>query len=255
LAVAAEAEAGIVDLNRGDDGRPRPVGFPLGDFCAGMAAYAGIMTALLHRDRDGHGSHVDISMVRALLSYNSAAAAAMVIAPGHEAPTTAPYGFFPSKDGHVAIAVNYDDLWQRFLEAIERTDLADDERFRRHRERDVRVEEVNAIVEAWTRPRLSDEIVDTLARAGVPCGRVSSAGEVMAAADPARALVTEIDDGIGGTLRVPANPFGIETPGRALPRLGQHTFAVLEEVAGLDPDEVRRLADAGAVGTTVRRDR
>jgi crotonobetainyl-CoA:carnitine CoA-transferase CaiB-like acyl-CoA transferase len=250
LAIAAEGESGVADLCRNPDGSPKSFGFPLGDFCAGMSAYAAVTTALLKRALGRGNSAVDISMVRALFAFNGVAGAGMAIDPEYGAPTTAPYGYFPSADGHVAIGVNLDPLWQRFVAVIDRMDLADDPRYRDHGQRDVRVAEVGEIVSAWTSRRPGAEIVRLLAKAGVPCGRVNSALDVITEADPATGLVTEVEDGLGGTVRVAANPFGVLTPGKAIPRLGQHTAEVIGEWAALDSSAVADLFERGVVGAS-----
>jgi formyl-CoA transferase len=250
LAIAAEGEAGVAALNRDHTGFPQSPGFPLGDFCAGMNAYAAATTALLKRALGRGGSRVDISMVRALFAFNGVHAAGASIDSTFTTGSTAPYGFFRSADGYVAIGVNLDPLWQRFVRVIEREDLADDPRFKDHSERDVRVAEVGEIVTEWTSRRPGAEIVSLLAAAGVPCGRVNTPLDVVTEADPDKGLVVEVEDGLGGTVRVAANPFGVPTPGRSIPRLGQHTAEVIREWAGLDDAEIDGLVARGVVGAS-----
>ena len=66
-----------------------------------------------------------------------------------------PYETFEAADGWINLGVANDDLWQRFCEAAERPELADDPRFAkasdRVRNREVLVPLVRAIVKQRTR--------------------------------------------------------------------------------------------------------
>ena len=48
---------------------------------------------------------------------------------GNEHQSLVPYQVFPTADGHVIVAVGNDTQWQRYCEAIERADLAANERW------------------------------------------------------------------------------------------------------------------------------
>ncbi len=138
LALIAEGEAGTFHQPLDHRESPLPISSALGDMATGLACYAAICTALLERERTGVGGHVDISMIRTLLSLDSAAVAThslMKRTLGAVSPddillrtNTNPYGFFRCIDGHVAIAVNNDQTWAQLLEAIGRSDVVTDPR-------------------------------------------------------------------------------------------------------------------------------
>jgi len=75
LALIAEGEAGMFHQPLDHRESPLPISSALGDMATGLACYAAICTALLERERTGVGGHVDISMIRTLLSWDSAAVA------------------------------------------------------------------------------------------------------------------------------------------------------------------------------------
>jgi crotonobetainyl-CoA:carnitine CoA-transferase CaiB-like acyl-CoA transferase len=250
VALIAEAESGLAGLCVDQAGDPVRYGMPMGDTVAAMTAFAGVLMALLRLQLTGQGSHVDVSMVSALHALNGCYVAASSIGGDAAARgvTTAPYGFFRSGDGHVAIGVNVDPLWAKFAAAIGRPELADDPRYRSYLQRDQRVAEIGELVTAWTAARTGREIVDQLDRYGVPCGVVSS-GESLRT-DPTYAdldLFVQVTDGYGGTVDVPANPFGLTPADVRLPFLGQHSRSVLRDVLGLPEDQIAELIDAGAV--------
>ena len=250
LAIVAEAESGLASRTLDSDNRPVPFGAPLGDMASGLAAYAGIATALIARGITGVGRHVDISMLRTLFAFNATAVSGYELAGEAERNiTTAPYGYFESADGFVAIAVNVDPLWIKFCNAIGRPELGTDSRYSHYTQRDPRVVEVTEIVHSWTRSRKSTEVVDVLAAAGVPCGRINTVGGIVA--EPMyrdAGLFTTVLDGLGGTVDIPRSPLGYERPRTRIPQLGEHTAEVLRDELGCTDDEIEQFMKAGAFG-------
>jgi crotonobetainyl-CoA:carnitine CoA-transferase CaiB-like acyl-CoA transferase len=124
-----------------------------------------------------------------------------------------------------------DRLWDRLVRAMGQPQLADDPRFASYRERDGRAEEVAEVVSAWTRELTSDEIVEVLTSAEVPCGRVNTAADILSGDLAHRLdLLIDVDDGCGGTIAVPRNPLGFGGGGTRVPRCGEDTAAILGEV-------------------------
>jgi len=66
-----------------------------------------------------------------------------------------------------------------------------------------------------------------------------------------RGALWKVDDGIGGTFTLPANTAWFERPAHVprIPRLGEHSHAVMKDQLGLTPGEIARLEDAGAFGS------
>jgi len=60
--IAIEALAGVVSLNLGSDGEPTNPHMPVADMAGSMTAFAGILMALLRREKTGRGDYLDISM-------------------------------------------------------------------------------------------------------------------------------------------------------------------------------------------------
>jgi crotonobetainyl-CoA:carnitine CoA-transferase CaiB-like acyl-CoA transferase len=67
--LSIEAESGLVSLNRGRDGEPVIPFIPAADVTGSMMGMAGILMALLRRERTGEGDYVDISMQDSLMSW------------------------------------------------------------------------------------------------------------------------------------------------------------------------------------------
>jgi crotonobetainyl-CoA:carnitine CoA-transferase CaiB-like acyl-CoA transferase len=67
--LAIEAMAGVVSLNLGSDGKPTNPHMPVADMAGSFVALAGILMALLRRQKTGLGDYLDISMQDALMSW------------------------------------------------------------------------------------------------------------------------------------------------------------------------------------------
>lgn len=60
--IAIEAMAGIVSLNLGSDGKPTNPHMPVADMAGSFTALAGILMALIRREKTGEGDYIDVSM-------------------------------------------------------------------------------------------------------------------------------------------------------------------------------------------------
>ena len=67
--IAVQAEAGLLSVNLGQDGRPAMPGVPAADMAASLMALSGILMALLRRQQTGAGDHLDIAMYDSLLAW------------------------------------------------------------------------------------------------------------------------------------------------------------------------------------------
>jgi len=247
-----QAEGGLMSITGMPDGPPVRLGVAVADIAAGMFAFQGLLLALIARGRTGRGQLVDVSLldaVTALLTYQAARYFATDEVPertGNRHTAIAPYDTFDVADGVLVLAVGTDAQWQQCCAVIGATELAADSRLATNAGRVAHYAALqSALARILSRLQLGD-LVARLRAAGVPCGAVRSIDEALA--DPqtlARAMVETIDHPTIGTIRqlgVPvklsATPGGIRTPP---PRLGEHTRAVLTELASLSSADVDQL--------------
>jgi len=151
--------SGIMSVTGFPDGPPVKAGPTLVDFMGGIHLYAGILTALYDRRRNGAGRLVEVAMQEAVWP-TLAASYDYYYRTGNIPPRTgnrqsglnsAPYNVFATADGHVAIHVVTEAHFQNLLKAMGREDLKDDPRFATNAARVVHIDETDALVEVWTR--------------------------------------------------------------------------------------------------------
>jgi len=160
---------------------------------------------------------------------------------GNAHPSIVPYQTFAAADGLISVAGANDGLYRRLCEAIERPDLAQDERYATNPLRVANREELVDELERVFAARPADEWLERLGRAGVPAGKVRG---VLDALTDARTLTVEHPT--IGTLPLIASPLGPRAETRPPPLLGQHTREVLAEL-GYDDEHRARLHADGVV--------
>jgi crotonobetainyl-CoA:carnitine CoA-transferase CaiB-like acyl-CoA transferase len=66
--LAVEALSGVLSMTLGEDGKPTIPGLPLADLLAALQGLAGVLMALIARERTGKGDYVDIAMHDSMLA-------------------------------------------------------------------------------------------------------------------------------------------------------------------------------------------
>jgi CoA:oxalate CoA-transferase len=189
---------------------------------------------LVGRTRDGQGRYLPISMVSSLLSMNAAAVSAYEIdGPNgvQVAKDTAPYGFYRTTNGFVAIAVTMDKFWADLCQVMNRPELIADPRYKDAAVRNRKVREVGAIVEAWTSGLTREDCIERLSDVGVPCGVVSETADLLGSPEWSQAdYFVEVEDGVGGSVRLPANPMGFWAGRPRVPAFNEDYDSVMVEL-------------------------
>jgi crotonobetainyl-CoA:carnitine CoA-transferase CaiB-like acyl-CoA transferase len=254
--VTIQAMSGITNATGHADGPPTKAGAAVCDFLAGIHLCAGILGALVQRERTGQGQRVEVAMHEAAaISLASALGAVMDgdesvpdrTGNRHPALAMAPYNTYPCSDGYVAIFTSAERHWHSMCRMLGRLELLDNPNYSTTPGRARHMAEIDDIVGAWTITRSKDEVLRLLNEAHVPCAPVKTAREV--AHDrhlEARGFWVDIDHPRRGRTRVPISPIRLHAGGkseirRPAPTLGQHTEAVLTELLGVTAAELARL--------------
>jgi crotonobetainyl-CoA:carnitine CoA-transferase CaiB-like acyl-CoA transferase len=161
-------------------------------------------------------------------------------------PAVAPYGAYPTADGHtVVLGTTNDGEWQRLTrQMLGRADLAGDPRYARNGDRVACRDELDAVLAKWTGVRTLAEVQDAADAAGIGNAVYRTPMEVLDHPHlRARARWREVDTPVGPVLGLlpPLLFDGQALPAGPVPGLGEHTVAVLAEL-GIDPATVTRTA-------------
>ena len=260
-ASVAEAVSGLRHMNGFPGGPPPRLALSLGDSLAGMFAVQGALAALYRRTITGQGQVVDTALTEACLAVQESTipdydAGGVVRGPsGTRLEGIAPSNIYRSADGSwVVIAANQDTVFRRLCAAMDRPELATDERFADHAARGRNQDELDAVIADWAATRRPQDIIDVLSAAGVIAGPINTVAEVVR--DPqflARGMLVEhFDEGAGRNVLGPGvvpvlsdTPGGVRSAGPARP--GQHNDEVYGELLGLSPAELSALAQEGVL--------
>ncbi len=255
-----EAMGGIRFTTGSPDRPPSRAGISLGDALASMFGVIGALAALTGARQTGVGQEVDVAIYEAVAALMESTMADYELAgvtrsrSGSVLPGVAPSNVYGTADGdEIIIAGNADSVFVRLCAAMDRDDLATDERFATHEARGANMAELDQLIGEWTARHHTEALLALLEERGVPAGQIFTAKEMLS--DPhyaARGMVQRMLNAHGASVpmtgvvpRFASTPGAIRTAG---PALGEHTDVVLRELAGLDDDEIATLRRAGVLG-------
>jgi len=250
-----QSEVGMLAVT-GTEDTPSKVGVSIADISAGMYAYSGILTALLARKDSGEGTVVDVALIDTLGEWMSYAAyytqygGTQPPRSGASHATIAPYGSYRTCDGAIIIAVHNKVEWREFCSRVlQQPALAEDPRFQTNVLRVRHREALTEAIEAALMHLPSAEVLRRLETASIANARVNSIGEYLQHPQlAARDCWREIESPSGPirALVPPVRLQDVEPAMGAVPALGQHSRAILEQLQ-FDRDTIARWARDGVI--------
>jgi len=254
-ALIGEAMGGLRHITGEPDRPPARAGISIGDSLAGLNAALGVMMAIHARHRTGKGQVVDAAIYESVLTVMENLITEYDLSgyvrerSGAILPGIAPSNVYPTRGGElILIGANQDTLFKRLCEVMGRPELATDARYRDHAARGANQVQLDATIGGWTVEHDIETLLPLLEDAGLAVGRVYRAPDMLE--DPqfiARESIVEVAHPVFGTVkmqnafpRLSDTPGGVRWPG---PGLGEHTDAVLREVAGLSGEAITGLRE------------
>ncbi|QIB51070.1 CaiB/BaiF CoA-transferase family protein [Pseudomonas sp. OIL-1] len=238
-----ESMGGLRYITGFEDRPPVRTGISIGDSIAALWGVIGALMALRHRDAgSGEGQMVDVALYEAVFAMMESMVPEYDVMgfvrerSGNIMPGITPSSIHTCGDGKaVQIGANGDAIFKRFMHAIGRNDLAEDASLADNAGRDVRRDELYAVIDEWVESQTQEQVLDVLARAEVPASRIFSIADMFS--DPqflARDMFTQGTLPDGKPFKMPgiipklsATPGSTEWTG---PALGEHTDAVLSDL-------------------------
>ena len=240
---------------------PVGAGTVLPDYVSGVMAAILSVAVTLYRRRTGRGMAMDMAQAEAAAfligtaMIQAANTDTEPVAVGNRSLYHAPYGIYACEgdDRWCVIATEDDAQWRKLAAAIGRPEMADDSRFLDVKDRLRNRDELDAIIEEWTRTRDRHEVMRMLQAEGVPCGAVQNGADLVEN-DPhlqARGFLGTHDNPRFGRLTLPCLPIRFARTAASqdwvFPDLGRDTDRTLRDVLGYDDARIRQLREDGAL--------
>jgi formyl-CoA transferase len=272
----AQCMGGSASTTGVDDGVPFVTGAQIGDSGTGMHCVAGILAALIQRDKTGEGQRVEVAMQDAVLNLcrvklrdqqrlAHGPLKEFPQYPNKNFPDAVPRSGNASGGGQPGEALRCapggpNDYiyviiqppgWEPLMKLCGREELIADPRFATPEARLPHLGECFGIVEAWTRKHSKFEVMAMLNEHEIPCGPVLDMREL--AEDRSlreRNTVVEVEHPergkfltVGCPIKLSASPVEVLSS----PLLGEHTDEVLAGLVGLSESEIEAARTAGAI--------
>ncbi|MGB7948721.1 MAG: CoA transferase, partial [Candidatus Binatia bacterium] len=249
-----QAVSGLLSLLT-DPGEPKVMGMAVSDYVTGLSAGYGILGALLGREQSGRGCRVETSLLQATLSFIGETAAGYLrtgAVPNRMARVKNAHAFaFVCKD-KLPIAIHCsvpEKFWLALLKAMDRTDIAADERFKTRDGRRQNYEALEKELAPVFATKTRGEWLDRLEANDVPVVPLYNVAEVLQ--DPQVRHLDLVEESVhpqAGKLQFIGGPVRYDglakEPSTAPPLLGEHTAAILGEL-GYDLADVEKLVARG----------
>lgn len=248
-----ESMGGLRYITGFEDRPPVRTGISIGDSIAALWGVIGALMALRQREvNGGSGQVVDVALYEAVFAMMESMVPEFDVfgfireRSGNIMPGITPSSIHTCADGrHIQIGANGDAIFQRFMRAIDRADLADAPDLADNAGRDLRRDELYGVIDRWAGSLPLDQVEATLLAAEVPASRIFSAADMFA--DPqylAREMFLSARLPDGKPFRMPGIvPKLSDTPGAVNwvgPQLGEHNAEVLAEL-GYDATQIDAL--------------
>ena len=253
-----QAMAGYMSITGEPDGPPEKAGVSIIDFAGGYAAALGLVAALLEANTTGVGRDVDVSLLDtavSMLTYfgswqlNSDWQPSRTPSSSHQ--TLVPAQNFETRDGWINVFCAKEHFWRRFAELIELPELISDEKFANFA---LRYDNRKILIPILSERLLKKNNAQWLDRFRgiVPSGPVNSIEQAFEDEQiKARGLIVEVEHPTYGTIKQVSSAISTEGSNQVVspgPSVGEHTDDILASLLSLEPKEVQRLRNSGAVG-------
>ena len=251
-----QAICGLMAMTGYPENPPTVTAMPVIDRITALHGTIGVLAALRERDISGEGQAIDVSLADTGFSLTE-------IPITHYLGT----GFVPERqgsrnpgglsnvyrttDGWVLFVAPSQRIWPRECDFINKPEWVDDDRFASRTERSRNAALVEEELARWFSTKATEEAVDTLAEAEIPCAPVNDIPQ--ASRSPQlweRDLLVEVPDPVAGTIHVSGKQIKLSRSGMVVgsaPTVGQHTDEILRDLLDYSPEQVKQLRDDDVV--------
>ncbi|MGD9867761.1 MAG: CaiB/BaiF CoA transferase family protein [Hyphomicrobiales bacterium] len=258
----AQGYSGLSHVTGEADGPPMRAGgaIPVCDFMTGLAGALGAVLSLYSRDArgGGRGQVVDVAlydvafrMLGPLLGYFDLTGHVWQ-RDGNHSLGGAPTGHFKTADNHwICTSVQNNEQFARLARLIGHPEWLQDERFVNLKSRTRHRDAIEEVVSHWIASRPRHEVIEAFSGQGLGLGPINSVADLSQDVHLARRGSYWTEHPAIGRYRMPdVVPRLAGTPGtvrHAAPRLGEDTFAVLQQLLGYSESDCIGLEQVGVI--------
>src|SRR5690348_12748275 len=169
-----QAASGFISITGFADGPGIRTPATFIDMSTGSHLVSGILAALIQRGRSGRGQKVEVAMFdTSLASLSGLIANELEGKPyarmGNRHRAACPSNIYETTDGQILIFCASESHWQTMARLMHREELLQSARYKDHAARFAIADEVDGVVNEWTRAHRRDELVQILLDHHVPC--------------------------------------------------------------------------------------
>ena len=250
------AYAGITYTSGYAEHPPVRTRYPLVDFLTGYLGAFAVMTALYNRDvSNGGGEIIDLSLAEAAFVATGGSLARYSVhkiieeRTGNRIRFFVPAENFKTLDGKIiTFNAGTEKLWRQLVIAMDKKDLLENKKFKTYVARISNQDELYEIIGNWAKNKTSDEVIEILDKAGVPCERINSIADIVNDSHLwERKSILEFNDDNLGKLFVKGiipkfknHPGSIRFLGAGL---GEYNNEVYQNLIGLSQEEIEKLKE------------
>ncbi|MFF4761669.1 formyl-CoA transferase [Streptomyces sp. NPDC001292] len=271
--VVAQAMGGSMATTGFEDGPPTATGAQIGDSGTGVHLVAGILAALLQRERTGRGQRVNVAMQHAVLNLcrvklrdqQRLAHGPLAEYPNEDFGEEVPRSGNASGGGQPGWAVkcapggpnDYVYIvvqppgWKPITELINRPELAEDPDWATPEVRLPKLDKMFQLIEEWSSTLPKWEVLEALNAHGIPCGPILSTKEIIEDQSlAANEMIVPVEHPERGTFKTVGSPLKLSDSPVTItssPLLGEHNEEVYAGELGLDEEELKLLKTNGVI--------
>jgi succinate--hydroxymethylglutarate CoA-transferase len=255
-----QAVGGYMSITGEQGGAPVKLGTSAFDIVAGMNTHSGILAALIHRSNTGKGQKIETSLLEGEVAFLANVGLDYLMFGnipqkwGSEHPQAVPYKAFETNNGWLVIGAAIQNLYEKFMHAIDRSDLVMNTDYSNLAARTKNRMGLYKILDEEVKKYSTSELMQKLEKAGVPCAPVNNVKEVFENNQVLhRKMLGNLEHPRYGKIPTigPAVKYSaFESAGGwiAPPQLGEHTEHVLETWLGCSEKDIASLRENKVFG-------
>lgn len=245
-----QSEAGFLSVT-GTGDQPAKAGIPVADIAAGMQATHAILAALLLREKTRTGSHIEISLLEAMVEwmgfplYYAYAGQSPPLRAGTDHGSIYPYGEFAlANGGHIMLGVQNEREWRVFCDTVlQQPALATDARFDSNGKRSAARDALRNVIESVFATLAPTELFARLETARIAWAQVNDMAAVWQHPQLAalkRQVQIATPAGAVAAFKPPGNNNRFDASMGPVPAVGEHNEAILASL-GFTTDDIRNF--------------